>query len=455
MSTTSASGTTASSPARAVAGTLAFTAWCVTAAFGTYFCMYGFRKPFTAAGYEGATLWGNAMKPVLVASQVLGYMLSKFAGIRVIAAMPPRRRAAGILVLVGIAHLALLLFALLPPPLNVACLFLNGLPLGMVFGLVLGYLEGRRLTEALTAGLCASFILADGVTKSVGAALLKWGVSEAWMPFVAGLVFLPPLLVFVWMLTRIGPPSPEDVARRSERAPMSAVDRRRFLVRHAFGLLTIVAVFLLVTVLRSIRADFAPEIWRGLGQNVEPDVYTLSEMLVMLGVVAACALTVFVRDNRRAFHTAMLVALTGLMLTMLAAAGWQSGWLEGFGFMVLVGLGLYLPYVVVHTTVFERLIAMTRDRGNIGFLMYLADAFGYLGYVAVMLGRGFGGGGDVLAFFLTCVWVAALLSVLLLLAGWAWFFSQPRELPASPGPGNLTDAVPAHPGATTRSRRVK
>jgi hypothetical protein len=53
--------------------------------------------------------------------------------------------------------------------------------------------------------------------------------------------------------------------------------------------------------------------------------------------------------------------------------------------MVLLGLGLYLPYVAVHTTVFERLIAMTGDPGNIGYLMYLADAFGYLGYVAVMI----------------------------------------------------------------------
>jgi hypothetical protein len=55
--------------------------------------------------------------------------------------------------------------------------------------------------------------------------------------------------------------------------------------------------------------------------------------------------------------------------------------------MVLQGVGLYLPYIAVHTTIFERLIAMTRDRGNIGYLMYLADAFGYLGYVFVLLGR--------------------------------------------------------------------
>ena len=55
--------------------------------------------------------------------------------------------------------------------------------------------------------------------------------------------------------------------------------------------------------------------------------------------------------------------------------------------MVILGVGLYLPYIAVHTTIFERLIAMTRDRGNIGFLMYVVDAIGYLGYVAILLGK--------------------------------------------------------------------
>ena len=75
----------------------------------------------------------------------------------------------------------------------------------------------------------------------------------------------------------------------------------------------------------------------------------------------------------------MLAALVGLRFFRL----------DGFAFMVLLGLGLYLPYVAVHTTIFERLIAMTRDRGNLGFLMYVADAAGYLGYVGLMIGKGF------------------------------------------------------------------
>ena len=235
-----------------------FALWSIIAAFGAYFCMYAFRKPFTAASFSGASVWGLGEKTVLVTAQVLGYTASKWIGIRVIAETPPRRRALGILVLIGVAEVALFLFGIAPSPLHVLCLFLNGLPLGMVFGLVLGFLEGRRDTEARTAGLCASFILADGATKSAGTWLLNQGVSERWMPALAGLLFVPPLLFFVWMLTRIPPPDENDVALRSQRSTMSRSDRVAMLRRHGPGVFLIVLAFLAVTIARSIRADFAP-----------------------------------------------------------------------------------------------------------------------------------------------------------------------------------------------------
>lgn len=414
------------------ADSFAFSAWCAAAAFGAYFCMYGFRKPFTSASYTGLTAWGVGYKAALVQAQVLGYMTSKFIGVRVVAGFRPERRAAGIIVLIGCAELALLLFATVPPPYNVACLYLNGLPLGMVFGLVLGFLEGRRVTEALAAGLVASFILADGVTKSVGAQLLQLGVSEEWMPFVAGLVFLPPLVLFVWMLSRVPPPSPVDVAHRGERIPMTRSDRRAFSGRYAFGLVCLIAVFTLANVLRGIRADFAPEIWKGLGRNARPEDYSRSELPVMLGVVAACGLTVLIRDNRRAFHAAMAVALLGLALVVVAALGWSFGGIGAFPFMVLVGLGIYLPYAAVHTTIFERLIAMTRDRGNICYLMALADASGYLGYVLVLRFAG----GDKLRFFIIALWASMAISLLLLIVGWLWFARMPHAVPAEAKPVN-------------------
>ena len=109
------------------------TMWCVLAAFGTYACMYGFRKPFTAASFGGpeAKAW-------LVVAQVVGYMFSKMLGIKVVSEMTPQRRGWVLLGLIAVAELALLAFALTPAPWGAVWMFCNGLALGMVFGLVLG-----------------------------------------------------------------------------------------------------------------------------------------------------------------------------------------------------------------------------------------------------------------------------------------------------------------------------
>lgn len=379
--------------------------WSVVAAFGTYFCMYAFRKPFTAAAFAENQFGGVGFKTILVTSQVFGYMVAKFIGIKVISELEPHRRPAGILAMILGAELSLLLFALLPLPYNAIMLFFNGLNLGMIFGLVLGFLEGRKQTEALTAGLCASFILADGMTKSVGGYLLSAGITETAMPVLAGLAFLPLTLVFVWMLSKIPAPDPEDRAARSERTQMNRSDRIRFFRKYAGGLVPLMICYLFVTVLRSIRADFAPELWRDLGTSGQPAVFTRSEFLVTMSVMLASGLSIYIRDNRAAFFLSMFNSLVGLVLILAVVAFRRFGVVSGFPLMVLLGIGLYLPYVSVHTTIFERFLAMTRDKGNIGFLMYLADSFGYLGYVAVMLTRNYFGTPDhFLEFYLdTCI----------------------------------------------------
>jgi hypothetical protein len=414
-------------------------AWAVTAAFGTYFCMYAFRKPFTAAGYADATAWGLAYKPLLVTAQVLGYTVSKFLGIKVVAEVRPHRRAALLLGLVVAAEAALALFAVTPAPWNLLWLFANGVPLGMVFGLVLGFLEGRRQTEALAAGLCASFVVADGAVKSAGAWLLAAGVSEWWMPAATGLLFLPPLAGFTWMLARVPQPTPRDVAARAERAPMTRADRRAFFRKYAPGLTLIVLVFLLVTVLRSVRADFAPEIWRGLlGTAAPPEVFAASETAVGAAVLVLTGSMVLVRDNRRAFFLGLGLAAAGAVLVAVSLLALRADAVSPFGFMVLHGIGLYLPYIAVHTTIFERLIAMTRDRGTMGYLMYLADSFGYLGYVAVLLARTAGAGADdFLGFFVALSWGIAVACLALLVPCWRYFADHPATRRAEPA------AIPA------------
>ena len=132
-------------------------------AFVIYSCMYGFRKPYTVATYSNIFFLGISYKVCLVIAQVLGYMCSKFYGIKFISGMNPERRATYILLCISIAWLSLLLFAIIPQPYNIICMFINGLPLGMVWGLVFGSIEGRRTTELIGAVLATSFILASTI----------------------------------------------------------------------------------------------------------------------------------------------------------------------------------------------------------------------------------------------------------------------------------------------------
>ena len=417
---------------RAQTNPLSVAAGAVAAAFGTYFCMYAFRKPFTVATYADiAPVWGFGFKTVLVVVQVCGYMVSKFVGIRYIAEIEPRGRVRSLLTQIALAEVSLLLFAVTPAPFNAIWLFANGLMLGMIFGLIMGFLEGRRNTEALLAALCTSFILADGAVKSVGSWLLSLGVPELWMPFAAGLLFVPPLVICCGILSRVPPPDVWDVAARSERAPMGAADRRGFLKQYGFGLGLIVLMYLFVTILRSVRADFAPEIWAGLGITADPGLFTRSEVVVALGILVLNGSMIFIRNNRTAFFAGLGLAWLGLWITAAVVKGLQYGLVSPFLFMVLLGVGLYLPYIAVHTTIFERFIAMTRDRGTIGYLMYLADAFGYLGYVAVLLARQilpYRPTEGMLPFFMTLCTVVAIAGGVLMIPAGIYF----RRLRISP-----------------------
>ncbi|MEO8268403.1 MAG: DUF5690 family protein [Aureliella sp.] len=409
--------------------------WAIVAAFGTYFCMYAFRKPFTVSQYTDVTAWGWQYKTIAVVAQVMGYALSKFIGIKVLSELPPQRRAISLIGLIVCAEIALVLFGAIPAPYNILCLFLNGLPLGMVFGLVLGFLEGRQRTEALSAGLCTSFILADGVTKSVGKALLEAGVHPFWMPAAAGAIFLLPLLLFVWMLNRIPQPSAADVTARSQRSPLSSSERRAFFQRYAWGLIPLLVMFLLVTVLRSIRSDFAPDIWKSLGVSTTPELFSFSEIWVGLAVTLANGIAILVIDNYRAFRFALATCVIGLVILLMATWGEQMRVISPFMFMVLLGTGLYLPYVATHTTIFERLIAMTRDKGNLVFLMYLADSVGYLGYVVVMLARNaVQPEADFMTFFRPTCYIVGIVSLTAMLVCQLYFARVMRRI-ASLSPG--------------------
>ncbi|MCO6042400.1 DUF5690 family protein [Aeoliella sp. ICT_H6.2] len=415
-----------------------FSTYCIIAAFTTYFCMYAFRKPFNAAEYSGLELWGIGYKIVLVTAQLAGYTLSKFIGIKVISEMPAARRAIAILALIGIAQVALVLFAIVPPPYNWPLLFVNGLPLGMVFGLVLSFLEGRQVTEALTAGLCASFILSSDVVKSVGRTLIvDFGVSDFSMPWLTGMIFVLPLLLGVYMLSQIPPPGEGDVEERSRRLPMNRAERWAFYRRHAFGLNGLVLIYILLTVMRSIRDDFGVEIWQDLKYEGEPAIYAWCGLAIVIGVLLINGSAILVRDNRSAFLGSFGLIAGGFVLVLFSLWGFSAQIVSPFLFMVAVGLGTYVPYVAFHTTVFERMLALFRDRGNIGYLMYLADAMGYLGAVGVYIAKyKLSRSSGYLELFTASSYWLSIAALLITTTLFVFYWRTSRQTVTSPAPAN-------------------
>lgn len=385
--------TTRLNQAFAKANPILFTAFAGLAGFAAYFSMYAFRKPFSVALFNEVPGWHFVLdyKIALVLAQVLGYASSKLIGVKVIAEITPNKRAAAILVLIFLSWLALILFAVIPAPWNVFTLFLNGLPLGLIWGLVFGFMEGRRTSEVLGAILCASFIVSSGAVKSVGKLLIEnWHVSAFWMPAAAGALFFPLLGLSVWVLSQLPPPSREDEAARVRRAPMNGAARARFVQRYGTGLALLVLSYVLVTAIREFRDNFAAEIWTALGFGHAAAVFTASELPVAALSLAVLAVIIVVRDNTRALLVIHGVVIAGLLLLGVSTLVFQAGWLSPLAWMILSGAGLYMAYVPFNAMLFDRLIAASDTVGTAGFLIYIADASGYLGSCALLVWRNFG-----------------------------------------------------------------
>ncbi len=400
------------------------------AAFSAYFAMYAFRKPLTVATYDdvGFMPFGLDYKSALVIMQVIGYALSKLIGIRVIAGFGRKGRARAIAALIGVSWVALVAFALVSPALGLVCVFFNGLPLGMIWGLVFSYVEGRRVSELLGAMLCASFIVSSGLVKSAGALLLQAGVSERWMPALTGLPFMPLLLLSLWMLERLPPPSPQDEAERAPRAPMGRTDRAAFLRDHGLPLALLVGGYVLLTAMRDFRDNFAPELWNALGMGGSAAVFSQSEVPVAVIALSGLAALMLVRDNLRALLAMHALILLGGLMLGLGTLAFQAGWLGPMPWMIVTGAGLYLAYTPFNAMLFDRMIAVVGRAGNAGFLIYVADASGYAGSVALLVWRSlFAPGRNWLPVFIDCAYLASVLVMAFTLCSAVVFIARGRE----------------------------
>ncbi|MEK6246611.1 MAG: DUF5690 family protein, partial [Planctomycetales bacterium] len=209
----------------------------------------------------------------LVISQIIGYALSKYIGIKVCSEIKREKRALMLVTMIFIALVSLVFYGLVNDQWKFVAIFFSGLPLGMVWGLVVWYLEGRTVSEILLAGLSCSFILASGVVKDVGRYLMaqdyslmgwEFQLSEGWMPAATGAVFLIPFLLSVWLLNQIPRPSQEDELARTHREPMDGTQRLAFVKSFFWGLLMLSVAYFFLTAYRDYRDNYQVELFNAL-----------------------------------------------------------------------------------------------------------------------------------------------------------------------------------------------
>jgi hypothetical protein len=349
------------------------------AAFVVYFAMYGFRKPLSVVTFSDSFFLQSqiTLKTALMVSQTLGYVISKYVGI-VVCCNVRKKSIAGLLtLLIGVSYVAFLIFAMVPNDWKVLAAFLGGLPLGMVWGLIVRHLEGRQISDAMMSVLCLSFVFSTGIVKDLG----KWQVEslsipESLMPFCTSTLFLLPFLAGVVFLHRTPVPSKLDIEERGKRKPMSLAEQLKYLKSYWIGLVPLFIVYSVAAALRDFRDNYAVEILRELDVDAfaiffQIDMPASLAILLFLGTLSC------IRDNRLCLRLVLLAMAIGGSMLVFANLSFRQNWISGFAWMTINGLGIYMIFVPFNALLFERLVASVGLASTAVLGICVADACAY------------------------------------------------------------------------------
>lgn len=357
--------------------------WAGGAALLSYSLVYALRKPYTAASFEGLTFMGSDYKVAVTTIQILGYVIAKFFGIKIISELKKENRFRFFVGSAILAELALVGFGLLEAPYNVAAMFVNGLSLGCMWGVIFSFIEGRKVTDILASLLGVSMVFSSGVAKSFGLfAMNEMQIDQFWMPAVIG-GFALPLLVFMgYMLKRLPQPTAEDIALRNERVVLDGKGRVALFRKYAPILTLLFIGNFMLLVLRDIKEDFLVNI---LDMNNQSSwLFARIDTIVTLIILGIFALFAFFRSNIRALLWLTTLVIAGCLTMTYVSFHYETLNLKPVTWLFIQSLSLYIAYLTFQTIFFDRFIACFRIKGNVGFFIALIDFIGYLGTVTLL-----------------------------------------------------------------------
>ncbi len=361
-----------------------FILWAGGAALLSYSLVYALRKPYTAAAFDGLDIWGVDYKVAVTIAQIIGYVLSKLIGIKVISELKKEERMRFILNSIITAEISLIFFGLLSTPYNIAAMFLNGLALGCMWGVIFSFIEGRKFTDILASLLGVSMVISSGTAKSVGLYVMNtWHINEFWMPALIGGIALPILALLGYALNRLPQPTAEDIALKSERKTLNGKQRWKLFKEFMPFLSMLFIANIAIVVLRDIKEDFLVNIIDM--SSYSPWLFVQIDSVVTLIILVILGMMFFVKDHAKALSILFKLIITGMIVMSVVSFGQPTFHLSPVIWLFIQSICLYIVYLTFQTIFFDRFIACFQIKGNVGFFIVTTDFLGYTGTVLVLV----------------------------------------------------------------------
>lgn len=357
--------------------------WAGGAALLSYSLVYALRKPYTAASFDGLTLLGFDYKVAVTTIQILGYVIAKFFGIKIISELKKENRFRFFVVSALLAEAALIGFGWLSAPYNVIAMFVNGMSLGCMWGIIFSFIEGRKITDILASLLGVSMVFSSGFAKSLGLfAMNEWHINPFWMPAVIGGVALPALVFMGYMLKILPHPTAEDIALRNERVVLDANGRKQIFLNYRLILILLFVGNFMLMVLRDVKEDFLVNIIDMSGHSSW--LFAQIDSIVTLIILGLFALFAFFRSNIKALLSLMAMVIMGCSCMTYVSFYYETLDLQPITWLFIQSISLYIAFLTFQTLFFDRFIACFRIKGNVGFFIAMIDFVGYLGTVSLL-----------------------------------------------------------------------
>jgi hypothetical protein len=209
---------------------------------------------------------------------------------------------------------------------------------------------------------------------------------------------------------------------------MYVAERKKFLKSFLPGIILFVLAYTLLTTFRELRGNFSADVWKSLGYVNSPEIFAKTETPVSVVVLFIIGSLMLIKNNHTALMINHVIILIGMMLIGAGTFLFQENYISAPTWMIAIGIGLYLGYVPFNSVFFDRLIAAFQYVGTVGFIMYIADSFGYLGSVGVLFFKEFSYANiSWLDFFISSGYFISVAGTLLIFGSMVYFHIRHKK----------------------------